>query len=188
MENNLEKFYIGETKIILDDLGEGRGSLTISDGYNAYDYFWGSMGGTLNGFILRINNGYFAGKMLGHRDNYEFDAKISLRNVRAQLKEDLPWYEYMSAQKELREELRNLKYCLSKEEFVNELSDLHHNLMCYDLNRYEEVEFLDIIRNGICCEPWHLLGTKPSHEYNFLANLLPKLQKHIKKTEKELAH
>jgi len=184
----MEKIYIGETKIILDDLGEGRGSIMISDGYNAYDHFWGSMGGTLNEFILHINNGYFASKMLGHRDNDEYDAKTSLRNVRAQLKEDLPWYEYMSAQKELREELRALKYCLSKEEFVNEMSNLPDRLICYDLDRHEETEFLDIIRNGICSEPWYFLGTKPSREYNFLADLLPKLQKHIKKTEKELAH
>jgi hypothetical protein len=184
----MEKIYIGETKIILDDLGEGRGSLIISNGYNAYDHYWGSMGGTLNEFILRIDTGYFAGKMLGHRDIYEFDAKASLRNVRAQLKEDLPWYEYMSAQKELREELRGLKYCSSQEEFVDVLSNLHDKLMCYDLDRYDEAEFLDIIRNGICSESWHLLGTKPSREYNFLVDLLPKLQKHIKKTEKELVH
>jgi hypothetical protein len=184
----MEKIFIGEVKVILDDLGGGKGSIIVSNGYNAYEYFWGAMGGSLKDFLLGINGDYFATKLIGHRDEHEFDIKGSVKNVRAHLREVLPWYNYMSAQKELRSELKMLEYCCTDQDFVREMGELPNKLMCLELDRWDESDFLDIIREELGCEPWHFIDNKPSKEYVFLNKFLPKLQKHIKKELKELVH
>ncbi len=93
---------IGSADIFIDEKGERQAKVTISDTqFYSSTYYWGSMGSGVYEFLTTINSGYFASKMC--RSIYEFCAKKSVSNVRRYIREemeyDLPWYEYMSAQK-----------------------------------------------------------------------------------------
>jgi len=185
----IEKIYLKNCKVLLDDLGDGRGELTII-GDNVYSHFWGSMGSDLKNFLLGTSPSYFAGKLVDYRNEREFDSKGTIRNVRRHIKDelsyDMPWYKFMSAQKELREALKELEYCSSQEEFVAEMGQLPDKLYCFDMSRKDEKEFMDIVINGLCDEPWHFIQMKPSRDYRFLEGVLPELQKYIKKELKTI--
>jgi len=180
----IEKIYLKNCKVLLDDLGDGRGELTII-GDTVHSYFWGSMGSDLKTFLLGTSPCYFAGKLVDYHDKNEFDGKRSVRKIRRYIKDelsyDMPWYKFMPAQKELREALKELEHCSSQEEFVAELTQLPDKLYCFDMSREDEKEFMSIVINGLCSEPWYFIEMKPSRQYLFVEGVLPELQKYIKK-------
>lgn len=47
--------------IHLEDCGDGKGRLTISESSQSFTYFWNSMGGDLVEFVNRVNNQYLIG-------------------------------------------------------------------------------------------------------------------------------
>lgn len=180
----MKHIKIGNTDVFLDDKGEGKGKITISDiewGYN-FSFYWGAMGCSLEEFLLQINPDYFEGK-LNMGDQGVFDAKGSIKNVRRHIREEmkyqLPWYAYPSAQKELREVLKDIeKHCCSEDEFVDTMSNLTRQLYYYELSYKEETEFLDII-SELEQEPWNFIEKKPSQKSVWLKNFLTKLKKEL---------
>jgi len=139
-EIDIEVIKIDDTDIILQDEGDGRGKITISNswGYN-YSHFWGSMGGSLKEFLLRINEGYFIDKLSDFDDRGVFDGKATMTAVRKHIREEmsyeLPWYKYMSAQKELREKFKEMERIEDENSFVDAMSSLESSLIVWDLDR-----------------------------------------------------
>lgn len=180
----MEHIKIGTTDVFLDDKGEGKGKITISD--TEWDincsFYWGSMGCSLKEFLLQINADYFEGK-LNMGDHGIFDAKKSIKNVRKYIREEmeyqLPWYLYPSAQKELRERLKEIEdYCCSEEQFIDQMSNISDSIYCYDLGYKEEKEFRGIIQE-LEQEPWHFIEKSPSEKSKWLKTFLPKLKKNL---------
>lgn len=180
----MKNFKIGYTDIFLDDMGSGSGKITISDTTNDYNFskYWGSMGSDLEQFLCEINPSYFSTK-LNPFDKGVFDSKQTLRSVRKHIKEEmsweLPWYKFMSAQKELRERLNEIQSTVyDARDFVDMMSSLTNDIMCFDLNYQEEKDFKSIIKQ-LEEEPWHFIINKASRQTIFLQELLPKIKKHI---------
>ena len=183
----MEKLTIGDTDVILDNYGNGKGKITISNtyGYN-FSHYWGSMGGTLQEFLLRIDEYYFCNKLTPPGKSGEFNAKLSVMQIRKYIREelswDLPWHAYMGLQKEFREELKNIeKYSYSEDSFVNQCLALK-DFVWSEGTYQEEKEFKDIIE-GIFSEPWHYIVRGDSDNEKFLVNLLPKIKKELKKLQ-----
>lgn len=179
----LDTLKIDNTDIFFENIKEGEGKLTISDTYHgAYTYYWGSMGSDLKGFIKKINSEYFAGKLCNIKDN--FDAKQSVKSIRRAFREtfshDMAWYEFPSAQKELRAKLRDLEDCENEYEFVDRVGSLAEKLDCDDLTYYEEKEFKAKLGDFFGTEPWHFIERKPSTEYEWLIKLHKQLKKKLK--------
>ncbi len=178
--DNVQMVRVGITKVFLEDFGENRGEITISDFENgAFTYYWGSMGSDLKTFLKRTNKDYFARKLC--TNTYVFDAKRTVKNVRKQFREAnlIPWYHFGSAQKELRKAINELEYAHSGDEFIRMMMSLMDNIHCFGLNYQEEKEFKGLIGDFFDCEPWHFIIEKTSHQYNWLADLHTKLIKQI---------
>jgi hypothetical protein len=169
------------TDVFLDYKGTGKGKITISDtdwGYN-FSHYWGAMGCELDKFLMEISPSYFAGKLSS--ESYVMDIKKTMVTVRRAIKEELPWYRYVSAQKELREELNGIQSSVeTKEGFVNAMNDLVENIICFDLDLDDRREFKKVL-SGIVQEPWYFIQETPSKQYRWLESLLPKIQKYLKK-------
>ena len=173
----MEVIKIDESDVILDDKGNGRGKITIS-GPNKmnFSYEWGAMNGTLREFLLSINTHYFVKNLSDYNDQV-FSGKISVRNVRRYIKEEmsyeLPWYEYMEDQKELRKELKLMERCSDEHDFVNRMEKITTSLICCD------DYFLTIVK-ALESEPWHFIGKVDSYRTVFISKLFNKLQKKLK--------
>lgn len=189
----MENFKIGDTDIILEDFGDGKGKIIIANiwGYN-FSFFWGCMGSDLKKFLCGINVNYFVTKLSDPLDNGVIDAKKSVVNFRnhfkTEFKHDLPWYKYLEAQKSMREELREIENdCKSEQEFVYLMDNLYKKIDCSSLNYKEEKEFKNIIESA-CNEPWNFIIKGDSIKTKFLRKLFPKLQKELKRQIKLEKH
>lgn len=171
----MKNLKIKQTDIFIEDFEkEGQGKITISDPWmGAFTYSWGAMGSKIEEFLRTINPDYFAGKLC--RENYVFDAKTSVKNIRKyikdELKYDLPYYKFPELQKELRTELKRLEKCSTENEFVDACFALPERLICMGATYREENEFKDIISGIFKTEPWGFIGQKPSQEYVWLKQL-----------------
>jgi hypothetical protein len=184
----MQKLTIGSTDVILEDLGEGRGKVIIADFENdAFNYYWGSMGSSLSDFLLGINPDYFAGKLCPHEQSDEFDCKstfTALRKfIREEMNDELPWYSFMSAQKEMRKKINEMESeCHSGEHFVSMMQGFSDSLNVFlldDMTFLEGMEFEKIL-SPLDNEPWHFIEKMPSRKFNFLMELLPKIKKELK--------
>lgn len=181
----MQEIKINNTVVLLQDFEKpGQGKIIIADDYmGAFTYTWGAMGCSIAEFIKSINSGYFSGKLC--RNTYVFSAKKSVSSVRRyikdELKYELPWYKFMPAQKEMREELKKLESCNYADEFINSMSCFPEHLMCPDLNYSEEKEFKGLIDSVFTCEPWHFIVQDYSDEYKWLCDLHRALKKKITK-------
>ena len=185
----IEKIEFGYTDIYIE-YDENGGKLTISntDDYNFSNY-WGAIGKqTFKDFLIGLDESYFVPKMSGHtQQRGPIDITNTIRNVRRyireELKDELPWYKFMTAQKELREAISDLKWSYDDRDFVDKMNCLTDTIYGDGLNRADTQEFLGIVE-GLCTEPWHFLMYKKSREVLFLEDLLPQLQKYLKSEEK----
>jgi len=180
----MKTFNIDGTDVILYDLEEGRGKIIIADGYHgAYTHFWGSMGSKIQEFLCSMNSSYFADKLCSK--TYEFDSKLTARNIRKhiryELSYELPYWKHMSAQKELREKIKEIEGCSSSDEFIHICSTFSESLMCHDLSWQEEKEFKGIIEDVFKTEPWHFIGEKVTHKYKWLVKLHGKIKNQLSK-------
>lgn len=180
----MKHIEIGNTDVFLEDLGNSKGKISITDteGYN-YSYFWGAMGDSLEKFLCRINEDYFAMKLRPMGDNGVIDLKLSVREIRKFIREEyayeLPWYKYMEFQKELREKLKEIEeYSYSEEDFVRRCSEIP-NSCWYSLDYKAEKEFVKIME-CLFQEPWHFIVNGESKHTKFLKKLLPKIKKKLK--------
>lgn len=176
---------IDETEIFLDDLGSGRGKITISNtyGYN-FSYYWGSMGSSLCEFLCNIDESYFITKL--SNKPYSFNSKLTAKDIRKYIRKelsyDLPWYKYMEFQKSLREWISGIEEIESENEFVDYCYNILNSYVLdfSTLNRHEEKEIRDILKSSFMQEPWHFIQQGDSHEAVFLKKLFKKLQKELK--------
>ena len=189
IDESIRRIKIDTTDIFLENLGPGRGKIIIADPYGgSYSYFWGSMGKTIEEFILGMDFGYFH-KNVNPHDDGDFNGKKTVRNIRKTLREDfsydLPWYEHMEAQKELREKLRELEQCENDYEFVDCAGSLAGNLDLFDIDStFDRNNFRESV-GRLMDEPWYYIEKGPSRNTLFLTALFPKLKNAIKKELKK---
>lgn len=170
--------------VYLENYDLGQGKITISSlEHGAFNHYWGSMGKcTIEKFITETNSQYFAMKLSAGIED-DFDGKQSASNIRKHIREELnyelPWYKFISAQKEMREAINQLEDCGSQENFVHECTSLIDNLICYDLNHNEEREFKSIVESVFNDEPWYFIAKKPSREYLWLKKIHSRLSKYL---------
>jgi hypothetical protein len=172
----MEILIVNEAKVILDDKGEGAGELIIASswGYN-FSTYWGSMGRPLKEFICSIDCYYFTNRLSGPDDRPVFDGKSTMREVRKRWKDTMPWYEHQEAQKELREEFKEIERCESQEHFISAMSRLSEKFpkSLYGFDFSMEVEcFVE--------EPWHYIQCRPSDKSLWLQRLHGDLVKTLK--------
>jgi len=173
----MEVIKINSTDIFLDDMGQNRGKLTISDTYgHNYSAYWGSMGCNLRDFIKGINSEYFANNLIDPWGKNEIDVKKTFAQIRKHIREEImPWHQHMEFQKEMRITLNNFqREC---EEFKSEqyFVDRFFSGFINDLNYYLIENWLDQKDiegsfKGIS-EQWYFISHKPTKEYKWLQNL-----------------
>ena len=181
-EVKLKRIKIGSTEILLENYELGKGKIIISDPYyNNYSFYWGAMGDTIEEFLKRTDEYYFAGKLCN--ESRTFCGKRTAKGIRRYIKEemsyDLPWYKYMSAQKEMREQIKRIENSDSEYLALSIIECMHENIMCYDLSWKEEKDFIDIIKDHFRNEPWHFLEKDYSKEYKWLIKLHKNLIKKL---------
>jgi hypothetical protein len=187
---NLIKLNIDDTDIFLEDLGENQGKITISNTYgHNYSTFWGAMGDNLKDFILRINNDYFANRLLGRASSQEMDVKTTFKAIRDYIRDDIgiAWYEHMDFQKNMREVLTQFQRECEESKSAAFFVD---NFNRYFLDRLDYWEVKERYRKSIeesfesmGSEPWYFIHTKPNTKYKFLISLHQKLQQKLSVVE-----
>lgn len=187
----MEHIRIGSTDVVLQDLGDGKGKIIISDDEYGYDfsYYWGAMGKdtTLISFIQSLSSDYFV-KKLSHNIKGPFDARRTFSALRKYIQEcfqyELKWYEHMAFQKDFRKKLKQLQKEVScADEFVFRLKSFSNELDFYLIeDRYErerlEKLFEDIFSNS---EPWYLIEHETHNEELFLEKFHYKLKEKLSK-------
>lgn len=188
-ETALRRLKIGTTDIFLENLGPGKGKIIISDPYDgSYSTFWGSMGETIEEFILDLEFGYFHSNVNPHDDGV-FDGKKTVTNFRKAIREEftyeLAWYKHLETQKELRKQLKSLESCDNQYDFFDAARTFADELDVSDIEcKFDKEEFVLAIQE-LFSEPWHYFEMGPSRETRFLKKLFPELKKAIKKDLKK---
>lgn len=187
IEPVIRKIKVGDTDVFLENFEPGCGKITISGYDQNYSMFWGAMGSSLEEFLCGISPDYFAGKLIPSHDERVIDLKATFRNVREHIRDEmgLPWYVEPVFQKDMRERINDFqqqcsdyggKYCFVDNFFTSFVASLDFYLI---EDRYDRSEIQSAFE-GIT-EQWYFLEEKPSANYDWLINFLPKLQKVLKK-------
>ena len=182
----MRRIVIDSSDIFLDDLGDGKGKITISNtyGYN-FSYYWGCMGCSLREFLLSVNSDYFIRKLAPNPEVYcpVKTAKSVRRHVRKDLSYELPWYKHMEFQKGLREWIKGIEDTSTEYEFVdycyNILND--YRIDIYSVDRQDRADVESLLKSVFETEPWYFIEKTDSGEAIFLSKLFVKLKKVLKK-------
>ncbi len=192
MSENILRIKIDNTDVFIEELGEGRGKVTISDTYNHnYSYFWGAAGGGIKEFLCRINSEYFADKLLGANSCYEMDVKKTFTEIRKYISNEigLEWYKHQEFQKHMREVLSQFQeQCEDVNDeryFVDSFFSSFVNQLDFYLigNRSDEKYYEESFKN--ISEHWYFIAKKPNREYLWLMKLHSKLKKQLQKENKK---
>lgn len=184
----IERIKIDNTDVFLEDLGPGKGKITLSDTYNHnYSYFWGAMGGNLKEFLSYINASYFADKLMGSKSNSVMDVAKTFAAIRKFIVSEfnLPWYRHPEFQKKLRECLRDFQSQIeetpSQDLFVALFHSSFINSLCFWLieDDYDR-KIIEADFKGIS-EVWNFIVEKDGPEYTWLIKFHAKLKKAISK-------
>lgn len=180
----MELIEIGITDIVLQDFGDGKGKIIISDNdldYN-FSFYWGAMGKdtSLRQFIKEIDSSYFIGKLAPHCQG-KFSSKRTFAKLRKFLREeysnDLAWYMNMEFQKEMRCDLKRYQEdCGSEEMFVFMWDSFVDNLDYYLIENDIDRKQIESIFKGMC-EVWHFIEKDIPSEHIWLKKLHKKLKK-----------
>ena len=173
----MEVIKINSTDIFLDDMGQNRGKLTISDTYgHNYSAYWGSMGCNLRDFIKGINSEYFANNLIDPWGKNEIDVKKTFAQIRKHIREEImPWHQHMEFQKEMRITLNNFqRECeefKSEQYFVDRFFSGFVNDLDYHLiNDWIDRKDIEGSFRGIS-EQWYFISKKHTTNYNWLVKL-----------------
>lgn len=173
-------FRIDYADVILQDFGNNKGKIIISDddwGYN-FSYYWGSMGKNLIDFLLGLNSDYFCYK-LGPSEKGPINVKKTMSNVRKEIRQELPWYECVEFQKDMRLELKLLESeVYDQNDFVESMYDFPKRLD-YNLidNEFRKRDIVDTIYSIFETEPWNFIVYEEHKQIKYLSNFFPKLKK-----------
>jgi len=186
MNDNILRLQIGTTDVFIEEIEMNKGKITISDHDKNYSYYWGSMGGTLQEFLCRINADYFASKLLGARNALDMNVKSTFRDIRKYIVDDLDlhWFMHMEFQKDMRKRLNEFQNRCAEinnpEYFVNNfhsfVDDLDYSLIECRFDRKEVEENFKSIS-----ECWHFIVEKESNEYIWLKVLHVSIKNRLSK-------
>ena len=184
------RFKVDNVDVMIEDLGEGKGKILISDlnyGYNFSNY-WGAMGDSIFDFLIRINADYFADK-LGPYGAGEINTRKTMALVRKSLKEyfysEFPWYVEKEIQQDLRDELKVMATdgFVSDDHFVSVIDRLEDNLNYYLIdNTYDRARAKEAIKASFS-EPWYCIYHDEHKQITYLKKFHTKLVKKLKKLD-----
>lgn len=180
---NIIRLKIDGTDVFIEDLGDGKGKVTISNIYgHNYSHYWGAMGSNILDFIIRINSEYFADKLLGYVSMYSYDDRKTFANLRKHIQNEiLPWYKHLEFQSDMRQKLNEFQSeCNTENDFVDKFQYFINGLDYYLISDRFDRESIESEFKSIS-EPWGFLGDKPSDKYLWLINLHKKIIKKLKK-------
>lgn len=194
MTNKITHFRIDYTDVILQDYGDGKGKIIISNDDRDYNlsYYWGSMGEgyDLSKFILKTNDGYLINKLGQRHDDGPIDIKKTMAAVRKYIKEDTEWRFYYSPEddKYLRNALNDIqRYTHDSRDFVDRMTNLD-NTMSYsginDVYNRGKAPFDGMIY-ALSTEPWHFIINEEPQVNAWLGKFLPKVREFLKKEKEE---
>lgn len=177
----IKHIKIDSTDVFLEDLGEGRGkiSITNTDGFN-YSTSWGATTTPLVEFLCKIDSDYFTKNLISVGNRYDLDVKGTFKNIRQHIRDEImPWYEHKLFQSDMRNKLNKFQQQVitynSREFFVDGffefIKSLDYDLLDGWTSSTIEKQFKDI------SEPWYFIETKKSYEYIWLEKLHHKLKK-----------
>lgn len=187
----MEHIKIDYTDVIIQEFGDGKGKIIISNdnyGYN-FSYYWNAMGKntSLKQFIKQIDTDYFVNK-LSHNIKGTINVRATFVALRKYIQEcfqyELSWYEHMEFQKDFRKKLKVLqKEICSDTEFINRIQNFHDCLDYFLIKDSKERKiiiklFEDIFKN---CEPWYFIEYNIHPEELFLIRFHSKLKKALSK-------
>ena len=187
----MEHIRIGSTDVVLQDFGDGKGKIIISDDEYGYDfsYYWGAMGKdtTLVNFIQSLNSDYFV-KKLSHNIKGPLNIRGTFSELRRHIQEcfqyELKWYEHMAFQKDFRKKLKQLQKEVScADEFVFKLESFCDELDFYLIEDRHERERLENLFKNIFSnsEPWYFIEHETHIEEIFLEKFHSKLKEKLSK-------
>jgi hypothetical protein len=184
----VEKLKIGDIEVYLEDFGEGKGKIIISNtNGTSYSYYWNAMGSSLKDFLCQLNGDYLARCLLGSNERLVVDWKRTFARVRKFIKEELslPFYMHMEFQYDMRRILRRFQNsCVDVDQIEYFVSGFYHSfidrldfhLIENDTDRkYLSKDFNDV------SEVWHLVEKKESREYLWIVDFHKKLKKELQK-------
>lgn len=186
VQENITRLKIENTDVFLEELGESRGKLTVSDTYgHNYSTYWGAMGCTLKEFICRINSDYFANNLMGYASMYEIDIKATFAAIRKHISNEigLHWYNHIVFQKDMREKLKTFQNECKENVWENYFVDKFLNSFIDRLDFYLiedkfEREYLEKQFKNIS-EWWCFIHSKPNRNFIWLQKLHSKLKKEL---------
>lgn len=192
MSNKTEILKIRGVEITLENHELGQGRITIK-GSNLFSMFWGSMGGTIQEFLCKINSDYFASKLQGSERSETFNVKQTFKELRRFIREDLDlqWYKHLEFQKDLREKLRGFEVECREYPYDRFFVDNFHFNFCinpdfYLINNKWECERIEKEFKNIT-EPWHFIQTSESENTKYLKSLHKQIVRKLSKLEVVLA-
>lgn len=184
IEPKIRNIKFGTTDVFLENFDLGQGKITISDtmyDYN-YSYYWGAMGQkTIEEFICETDKWYFTKKLIPHDAGEVFDNKKTFAELRKFLKQELPFYEHMEFQKDLREKLRAFQEDCdeSAESFFYNYNSFVDRLDFYFLIKDKrEKERIEKLFNQL--EIWEFICKKDSRATLWLHKFHEKLVTYLK--------
>ena len=190
----MNRLKIDGVDVFLDNKELGQGKITISDNYtNNFSYYWGSMGGTLEDFLCRINAQYFVGCLGNANRENPINNKKTVKNIRKLLRDefyrDYPWYSYKDLHKTIAEALKDFEKesFNSVEGWMMRLDSLVSDFCVYtcdDLTYQESRKVEEELKSLLNCEPWHLIHYDDHPKNIWLSNFHKKLVKELKKQKK----
>jgi hypothetical protein len=176
---------IDDTDIFLQNYGLGEGKITVSNTWGRnYSYYWGAMGGTLEEFLCRINEDYFAQNLFGPKTSSIVDAKRTVTAIRKHIRSEigLKWYEHQEFQKHMREILnsfqRQIEESPNADYFVNVFDSGFLNRLDFGLieasHRAKNME--EDFRSSMS-ECWYFIVETDSEEYKWVKALHGEIKK-----------
>ena len=188
MKVKIQEFTVKEINIdgdifTLKDYGNNSsGKLTVEIAYGStFSAYWGSMGSSLEGFICRCDVSYLKGCL--RAGGLKFSPKKTLKNIRAKIREEIPYYRFREAQKQLREDLKKLENYDDRAVFHSELSHLVERISEQfndssedSFDKKEAIETLDNIDNYF----WNYSDIEATGESIYMTKILKNLQTVLK--------
>lgn len=163
---------LDSVSVFLEDFGPGRGRIVIECFGEAWSSFWPAMGGSLEDFFIRCEDGYLAKNLAPHLKSeiYDFDKlEIKLKEaIRASRREGSM---KESEARELYEQVSELDYGVS----------FGHDQIWLAENR-------DLLFEILGDEFWCDLPMQPNPDYQYLCRIIQAVREGLKEYQRQKAN
>lgn len=166
--------------VFLEDHATGKGTVIVNTAYGSFSNYWPGMGSRdLKGFVKAMNKEYFAEKLCKYI--WVFCPIQSTKNlrrfIRTELNHELPWYRFRNQQKEMRKQINKLRSTRDENQFVEVCQQIPSKVSsALELERWEKLEWNDLMRTIFFENAGYFLDTRHSKEYILLTEVFEELK------------